>query len=346
MVPAFADKTSLSPADLQPANSKYIQYTGRVDFSDPQLPRFWSPGVYIQANFTGTYCNVELNDEVLWGASHNWIEIVVDDRPPIRVQTTGPRNMIVAGVGLPNGIHHITVCKDTEAGIGYLEFVGFHCQSLVKPNKLPRRRIEFIGDSITCGADADASTVPCGQGQWYDQHNAYLAYGPVTARELDSQWELTSVSGIGMYHSCCGNKITMPQVFDHLNIGDQTSPEWDFARYQPDVVTICLGQNDGSGDPADYQLAYIDFIEHLRKVYPRAEILCLTSPMADDNLSKFMHDNLQTIVQNINQQGDKRVHMFVLTGHHNNGCATHPDIAQHQQIADELASEIKQLMHW
>ncbi|HWA05371.1 MAG TPA: hypothetical protein VG961_02405, partial [Ignavibacteria bacterium] len=29
------------------AKDTRIQYTGRIDFSDPSLPRFWSPGVYI-----------------------------------------------------------------------------------------------------------------------------------------------------------------------------------------------------------------------------------------------------------------------------------------------------------
>ena len=44
--------------------------------------------------------------------------------------------------------------------------------------------IEFIGNSITCGAAADVSEVPCGSGVDYDQHNAYYAYGPRVARML------------------------------------------------------------------------------------------------------------------------------------------------------------------
>jgi hypothetical protein len=36
-----------------PANNPNIQYTGRIDFSNPLLPRFWQPGVYIETKFIG-----------------------------------------------------------------------------------------------------------------------------------------------------------------------------------------------------------------------------------------------------------------------------------------------------
>ena len=185
---------SASPSKSLPfiaADNKNIQYVGRIDFGDPKLPRFWSPGVYIKAKFRGTACDAVINDEVLYGKSHNFIEIAVDDQKPFRVQTTGKTNTIQAAAGLPEGTHTITVCKDTEAGIGYLEFVGFRCAALV-PLSLPKRKLEFVGDSITCGASSDLS-IPCATSEWYDQHNAYLSYGPDTARALNAQWHLTSV---------------------------------------------------------------------------------------------------------------------------------------------------------
>ena len=333
--------------DLQPADSKNIQYVGRVDFSNPKLPRFWSPGVYVKAKFRGTYCNVVLNDQVLWGNSHNYVEIAVDDQPPVRVQTTGPINTIAAAKNLADGVHTITVCKDTEAGNGYLELVGFRCEALVKPAPLPRRKIEFIGDSITCGFGNDASAVACGKGQWYDQHNAYMAYGPVTARRLDSQWALTSVSGIGMFHSCCDHTTTMPQVLDRMNIGDAGDPgKWDFSRYQPDIVTICLGQNDGGDHADEFRKTYVDFLHTLRQDYPKAEIVCLTSPMADPNLDKIMQANLTWIVDQVTQAGDKHVRTFFFDHHYNGGCATHPNMDEDAKIADELVPALTSTMKW
>ncbi len=324
------------------ADSKDIHYVGRVDFTNPKLPRFWSPGTYVQAKFRGTRCDVVLNDEVLYGTSHNFVEIAVDDQKPFRVQTTGKTNTIPAA-GLPDGVHTITICKDTEAGIGYLEFVGIRCAGLV-PSSLPKRKVEFIGDSITCGASSDL-TIPCGKGQWYEQHNAYLSYGPATARALHAQWHQTSVSGIGLMHSCCDMKFTMPDVFGKMNLNNGTEP-WDFSRYQPDAVTICLGQNDGEQDPAAFQANYVSFIHQVRAAYPKAKIICLSSPMADAKLTAYLKDNLTQVAATVHQQGDKNVGTFFFSRSWNSGCGGHPDIAQHQQIAAELTAYLRSEMHW
>ena len=60
------------------ANDSLMQYTGRIDFSNPLLPRFWQPGVYIQFRFEGNGCQLILQDEELWGKNHNYLELVVD----------------------------------------------------------------------------------------------------------------------------------------------------------------------------------------------------------------------------------------------------------------------------
>ena len=326
------------------ADSKDIRYVGRVDFTDPKKPKFWAPGAYVQARFRGTSCAVLVNDEVRYGTTHNYIEIAVDDRPPVRVQTTGKTNVFPV-TGLTPGAHTITVCKDTESEMGYLEFVGFRCEALLPPSPLLRRKMEFIGDSITCGASSDLSVVPCGKGTWYDQHNAYLSYGPSTARALHAQWHLSSVSGIGLMHSCCDMKVTMPDVFGSLNLRDKAVP-WDFGRYQPDVVTICLGQNDGEQDPSAFRDNYIKFIHQVRADYPKAEIVCLSSPMGDTRLTAYLKDNLTQVADEMHQSGDKNVHTFFFSRSYNNGCGGHPDVAQHQQIAAELTAYLQTTLHW
>src|SRR5262245_56799930 len=221
MVPALRgsalEQVDRRRSDFIAADNPASEYSGRIDFSAPKKPRFWSPGVYIRARFIGTACDIVVNDEELYKVNHNYLEIVVDDQPPIRVQTSGPGNTIRAAEGLSDRPHTITICKDTESGIGYLEFLGLKCAGLAPLPPEPIRKLEFIGDSSTCGSGTDVSRNPCGKGQWYDQHNAYWSYGPMTARKLDAQWHLTAVSGIGMIHSCCEMTITMPDVFDKLN---------------------------------------------------------------------------------------------------------------------------------
>jgi hypothetical protein len=76
-------------------------------------------------------------------------------------------------------------------------------------------------------AGSDLSAVPCGKGVWQDQHNAYLSYGPVTARALSAQYHLSAVSGIGLMHSCCNMNIIMPQVYDKISMRNDTI-NWNF----------------------------------------------------------------------------------------------------------------------
>ncbi len=327
------------------ASNPVIQYTGRIDFSNHELPRFWAPGVYIEACFKGTTCEITINDEMKWGNSHNYVSIVVDDQPVIRMKLTDKINVIKLDAGLKRDKHKITICKSTESGIGYLEFVGIRYEKLLEPAPQPKRRIEFYGNSITCGTGSDTSEFPCNKGQWYDQHNAYMSYGPVTARMLNAKWMLTSVSGIGLMHSCCDMKLVMPDVYGKINLNDNKL-DWDFSNYQPDVVTIALGQNDGIQDSTEFCTKCIEFVHQLRDCYPKATIVCLTSPMADQNLVTAMKKYLSAIVEKLNGDEDRNVYTYFFSKQFNNGCGGHPDLVQHSGIANELATYIQKIKNW
>ena len=325
------------------ADDKRIQYTGRIDFSDPKRPRFWAPGVYLKTRFVGPTCDLLVNDEVLWGKSHNYLEIALDDQKSFRVQTTAATNRIRVAEGLSNGTHTLTVCKDTEAGIGYVEVVGLECQGLAKPPPRPPLKLEFFGDSITCGAESDLSKAACGTGEWYDRHNAYGSYGATTARLLNAEWHLSSVSGIGLQHSCCNMKITLPDVWDTLNFQPQ-SKKWDVSRYQPDAVMICLGQNDGIQPEPAFTDRYVAFVQTLRKAYPKAQIVCLTSPMGDTNLTKSLQAAMTRVVDRCHTAGDAKVSSFFFSRQYHRGCGGHPDLIDHQQIAQELTGYLRPLL--
>ena len=114
--------------------------------------------------------------------------------------------------------------------------------------------------------------IPCGKGVWQDQHNAYQSYSAVTARGLNAQYHLSAVSGIGLMHSCCKMYIIMPLVFDKISMMNDTITR-DFNKYQPDLVTVFLGQNDGVQDSTAFSNNYISFINQLRSYYPKTTFL-------------------------------------------------------------------------
>jgi hypothetical protein len=271
---------------------------------------------------------------------------VIDETDRMRIQTTASTNSIKITEGLTDGEHTVLICKDTEASVGHLEFIGFRCAALLPLPAKPSRKIEFIGNSITCGAESDISKITCDAGIWYDRHNAYLSYGPEIARRLDAQWYLTAYGGIGLIQSCCGWTITMPEVFERMNLSDANDGNWDFAQYVPDAVTICLGQNDGIQDSTAFCSAYVGFIKEVRGYYPDAYIICLTSPMADVSLTDHLKKCLTGIVSHFNTAGDDKVSSFFFSQSYNSGCGGHPDVAQHQLIADELEPFLRQTLGW
>lgn len=326
------------------ADNPNIQYTGRVDFSQAKKPRFWAPGVYITVRFKGPSCTVQLTDEVLGGKSHNYVQIVVDGRQSRR-KLTGPTNTLVVAENLANTAHTLVICKDTEAGQGYLEFTGLTCAQLLSPPARPAHKIEFIGNSITCGYGADMVATPCGKGEWYDQHNAYQAYGPRTARALGAEWQLTAESGIGLIHSCCDKKNLMPQEFGTLDLHVGGLP-WDVSRYQPDVVTICLGQNDGVQDSVQFCGAYLAFLRTLRADYPRARLVCLTSPMADARLTAVLRRYLTGVVAAAQASGEQNIDKFFFARSYTSGCGAHPSLAEQELIGNELTAYLKQTLAW
>ena len=336
-----------SPAEKEtffPANDLGIQYMGRVDLSNPATARFWSPGVVVRWRFRGDQCRVVIRDEVAGGRNHNYLEIAVEGETPYRIQTKGRQDTLVIRVK-GSGAHVVSLCKDTESGIGWLEMVGVLASALLPPPAPATRKIECIGNSITAGTGMDLSVTPCGVGEWYDQHNAWMSYGALTARTLHAQWQLTAVAGIGLIHSCCKMDIVMPQVFDKMDLRDNTG-SWDFKRYIPDVVTVCLGQNDGIQDSTVFCSAYVRFIGDIRRHYPKAQIVCLTSPMGDKKLTDVQKRYLGGIAAAIHQSGDRKVSTYFFSKQFSHGCGGHPDLEEHGLIAAELSGYLKGLMGW
>jgi hypothetical protein len=330
------------------ADNPNFQYIGRFDFSDPEKPRVWAAGAYIMAKFTGSYCEIALIDEVRYNSNYNYLEIVIDGTQYIRVRTVGDYNTFNISSYLTSGEHTLLICKSTESEMGYIDFLGLHLESedaLLTPDPLPTRKIEFIGNSITCGYGIDLSLSSGTCAGWFDNHNAYMSYGPITARSLDAQWHISARSGIGLIHSCCGTMYTMPDIYSTYEV-QLNGREWDFDAYIPDLVTICLGQNDGIQDSTAFCSAYVDFIDEIRGHYPDAVIILLNSPMADNSLNDVLIEYTEAVADYLSGQGDTKIYSFELSHNFNSGCDYHPDMEQHQIIADELSDFIITTLAW
>ena len=316
------------------ANDKRIHYVGRFDFSDEQEPKAWAPGVYLEFVAQGTSCELVVEDEVKFGNTYNYLEIVVDHRITKRIKLSSKINRIHLFKDVKDGRHHVLVCKNTESAIGFIKIKGIYSQDLCKWKKPRKRLFEFIGDSITCGNGSDSSSCSFGKGSWYDYHNAYLSYGARLSRSLNADWMLSSVSGIGMHKSCCGVKHSMLHIYERMNF-QKGNKKWFFSM-KPDIVFITLGQNDGGNEASEFEKKYRIFLQKLRRNYPESWFVCCTSPMAGKELKQKLKKSIEKVINAHRQTGDQRIALFQYKGIYNGGYDKHPTVGQHQLMMHEL----------
>jgi len=334
-----------------------FNWGGRVQKSFYNKGLLSGPGSYVEFEFTGNSVEVNLKSIDSF-VHHNWVSIEVDGKyiGRIKVESGDARNYKIEAVNRSIKQHHIRITKATDASNGNVEFDGSTINALPFTPK-PLKKIEFIGDSITTGFGNDQSSIPCGQGEWYDQHNSYLAYGPVLARELGADYLLSSVSGYGMYrnwNSERNEESILPDVYPNLFLNGFGKSNFD-SSYQPDIVSICLGTNDFSdGDGQKERLPfnqykfvgnYIEFVQMIQKRYPNAKIVLLNSPMVNGEKNQLFIKYLNQVKDFFkNDTKHPAIEVFEFSEMTPKGCGYHPDSADDQKMANELRPLFQQLL--
>ncbi len=325
------------------ADHSYIQLYGRFDRTNPKLPRFWAPGSQIVTRFSGGDCEIFLNDQVVDGM-HNYIEVKVDNIEPVRIQLRARANRIQIAKDLPGGDHTVTITKNTEAGVGYLELVGFICNSLLPPPPVPSRKIEFIGDEVTAGRGIDDTYMPCDSAEWFDQSSAYHSYAAIAARDLNAQLHITAASGIGILKTAGEPGGNMPTVYDKLNMHNNARA-WDAKNFQPLVVAVYLGRNDPVNDSSAFVNQYVTFLRNLRTKHPSAQLVALSGNEAGGKEAR-LQNYVKSVVAAMARGGDQRVQHLAIQGSFNKGCNQLPSLEEHLAIASQVTTFVKRLVAW
>ena len=304
-------------------------------------------------SFKGTACAVYASIAAI--GQHNYLQYEVDGVYQKRIRIDGGTTAPVIIKADGPGKHRVWIYKATEAHTGAIiieKIAAPGIKNLPIP-KLPL--IEFIGNSITCGAAADDSEIPCGTGEYHDHHNAYMAYGPRVSRALKVNFVLASVSGIGIYRTWNRNGPSMPQVYEHADFQLNNPQKWNFGTYSPKIVSIALGTNDmskGDGsaraafDTLRFVTDYVKFVQLVKSKYPKAQIALLSSPMIKDTSNTILQHCLIGIKKQIDAiyPNDKPVATFFFKAMDAHGCSGHPSVADHQILAEELKPFFEELL--
>lgn len=259
-----------------------------------------------------------------------------------------------------NTVRIIKLSESANSTFG-IKRIDAECTGGLTPSAEKALKIEFIGDSITCGYGVDDEVK--------EHHfstateNAEKTYAFKTAEVLDADWSFVSYSGHGIIsgYSDNGQKKsdqTVPQYYSKLGrsygskCGDflVQDKEWDFGSFVPDVIVINLGTNDDSyckGDEEkalEYAEAYAAFLEEIRSHNSDAQIICTLGIMGDR-----LYPAVEAAVSEYTEKtGDTKVcAMKFDVQAPSDGYAAdwHPTEATHEKAAQKLTEYIKVLLN-
>lgn len=257
-------------------------------------------------------------------------------------------------------MHHIRVLKRTEAQHSKTGLKNIRIQggSGIEPWPVEEAlRLEFIGDSITCGFGNEGNCPE--DGFQTCQENGWEAYAAKTARKLKAQFHMISVSGIGLYSSYTGedkinDEVLMSDVYGYTDFyldksrGTAEMEAWDFGRYRPDFIVIFLGSNDISYisyDPENrigcFRERYASFLREVREKNGKApRILCCLGTLGED-----LNGALSEAVGNYcREEKDERVRVLLLPAQaeeDGQGGGCHPSMVTHEKVAVRLTEAMK-----
>jgi lysophospholipase L1-like esterase len=342
------------PVSVSPKDAR-IQLIGRFDFLGGHPLCAW-PGSAIVVTFRGTDLNLLLRDFGMEDPrdgtvlSNDFLTVRVDDGAATTVSLEKGRERYPVATGFAPGVHTVRASKRTESFCGEVALLGLEISAggaLLDPPRRPERRIEFIGDSITCGY-GDEATDPRQPFSPATENND-LAYGAITARRFGAEYVCIAWSGIGAYKNGNGDtKNTMNERYDRT-LGNDPTVLWDFRAPEPQVVVINLGTNDFSrGDPGrNYIDAYEKLVKTVRTHYPKSTIFCAMGSMLRGENAAKQKRHLETVIAEL--KDDKLffvglgIQDIVKNGAGANG---HPSLKTQAEMADLLMAAIEERTDW
>lgn len=338
-----------------PPNDPNFRYEGRVDKSDPNSFRFSQPGTSINFKFEGKKCTLKLKNESKNNLS-NCYNLIIDNNEPkvIAISNSDSDYPIELQDDKP---HTITIFKRTEnfVGVGIFEGIVLEKGKKLLPLESKKHKMEFIGNSITCGYGNEGLSKECPFSP--ETENNYLAYSATTARNLNAEFYAIAYSGIGMVQNYdLANKQTMPLVYDRI-LADFPESKWNFENYTPDVVVLNIGTNDfahSNPDSTFFANTYLAFVRNIRKNYPKAQIFCVEGCMLNDDspdnrkAETTLKKHIEAIVAKLYSEGDQLIYSFFFSRMKEDelGCDWHPNIKKHQSMATDLTAFIKTKTDW
>jgi hypothetical protein len=332
-----------------PGNSPFISYEGRTSVTVDNVVRLGYPGIVIRVNFNGSalIMKTRANSDELY------LDVITDGSSPEFLKVPKGESEVILAQGLKVGEHKISIYKRVESIVGIMDVVSLTVTGDFLPSTiLPARKLLFMGDSFTAGqATMVEDGGPMDPSKAMRQ-NARLCYGRLLADKLNAQCHIIAYAGRGIVRDWQGISAVRcaPEYYEYA-LPDDPMAKWDPDIYVPDVIGICLGNNDfgvGIPDQSSYISAYTEFIRKVRRDAPDAYIMLITSPSLTDDPGKVPMRSVQKayLDEIADRLGDKKVQVVSIAHYAGVPGDWHPSGTAHRAVAAELEPVIRKAMNW
>ena len=248
----------------------------------------------------------------------------------------------------------IRIRKLSECTQSLLAVKELRTDGKIQPLEERGMKVEFIGDSITCGYGVE------GKNELEDfstaTENAAKSYAGLAADWMGLDAVLTAFSGYGIVSGYTGDPEVrntdslLPPYYEFVGRNAFTLPSgrkleeipWDFSRWQPEKIVIHLGTNDlswiGEREPRKdmFRTQYKEFLKKIRDRNPGATLLCVLGIMGT-GLNETM---VRAVNEYRAENGDPRIHAMTLAEQDGTldgyGSNWHPSERTQQRLAVKI----------
>lgn len=254
----------------------------------------------------------------------------------------------------------LRVAKLLENSRGKLALVALECDGALEfPKPVDGvKRIEVVGDSITCGYGNEASNTL----EHFEAktENGWETFGAIAARQLGADVTCVCVSGIsicrGKYPDEMRQKFPcMEELYGYTDgmtckqFGWELEP-WNPSRLPVDAIVINLGTNDSAQitmaqtqencaqEERFWEERYFAFLQQVRRINgPNPWIVCTLG-----TINYYLYDDILRVAEQYRREtGDQKIccykYKHPLLGVEGLGADGHPSKVTHIRMGKELA---------